>query len=133
MKKLMITVNGKRYEVDVEVVQDDDADVYPAPRAPRPAESYVAPVAAPPPSAQARGPAAPSVGDKKSLASPVNGVILEIAAAEGKAVQQGDALFVLEAMKMKTTVSSPESGTISSIKVKTGDRVEAGQLLLTFA
>ena len=49
MKKLMITVNGKRYEVDVEVVHDDDViENQPAFRPPvRTVDSYVTPVNAP--------------------------------------------------------------------------------------
>ncbi len=131
MKKLMITVNGKRYEVDVEVVQDDELiESQPAFRPPvRTVDSYVTPVTAPV--------ALPTVGksksaDKKSLTSPINGVILQIPVKEGDAVKQNDVLFVLEAMKMKTNISSPQTGKIKSIKVKVGDKIESGQMLLTF-
>ena len=129
MKKLMITVNGKRYEVDVEIVQDDDLidQVAPFRPPPRTMDSYVTPVTTPlPPKAK------PSAADKKSLTSPVNGVVLEVPAQEGQQVKENDVLFVLEAMKMKTNISSPRTGKVKAIKVKTGDRIEAGQVLLTF-
>jgi len=133
MKKLMITVNGKRYEVDVEVVQDDEMiENQPAFRPPvRTVDSYVTPVHAPvalPTAGKSKGGAA----DKKSLTSPINGVILQIPVKEGDAVKQNDVLFVLEAMKMKTNISSPQTGKIKSIKVKVGDKIESGQMLLTF-
>jgi biotin carboxyl carrier protein len=134
MKKLLITVNGKRYEVDVEIVQDDDAvETQTAFRPPvRTVDSYItpptAPVAAPAPQPKpkAGGP------EKKSLTSPINGVVLEIPVKEGDSVKQNDVLFVLEAMKMKTNISSPQNGKVKSIKVKVGDKIEAGQALLSF-
>jgi biotin carboxyl carrier protein len=132
MKKLMITVNGKRYEVDVEVVQDDDAAEVQAPFHPpvRTVNSYVTPVTAPLPTPPSKGKT--SGQDKKTLTSPINGVLLEIPVAEGQAVKHNDVLFVLEAMKMKTNISSPQTGKVKSIKVKVGDKIEAGQVLLTF-
>jgi biotin carboxyl carrier protein len=140
MKKLMITVNGKRYEVDVEVVHDDDLiESQPAFRPPvRAAEAPAAvmqaprpaPTAAHAPAAAGKGKSAPA--DKKSLTSPINGVILEIPVKEGDTVKQNDILFILEAMKMKTNISSPQNGKIKGIKVRTGDKIEAGQVLLTF-
>jgi methylmalonyl-CoA carboxyltransferase small subunit len=129
MKKLMITVNGKRYEVDVEVVQDDDLiETQPPFRPPsRTMDSYVTPVTAPLPSKPKGGSA-----DKKSLTSPINGVVLEIPVKEGQAVKENDVLVVLEAMKMKTNISAPHVGKIKAIKVKVGDKIETGNVLLTF-
>ncbi|HCV44414.1 MAG TPA: acetyl-CoA carboxylase biotin carboxyl carrier protein subunit [Bacteroidetes bacterium] len=129
MKKLMITVNGKRYEVDVEVVQDDEAiEVQPPFKPPvRTMNSYVTPVTTPLPTKSK-----PSSADKKSLTSPINGVVLEIPVKEGQAVKENDILFVMEAMKMKTNISSPQTGKIKAVKVKVGDTIEAGKVLLTF-
>lgn len=130
MKKMMITVNGKRYEVDVEIVQDDEAnDLLPVSSrpVPRTMDSYVTPVSVPLPTKTKQ-----TGADKKSLTSPVNGVILEIPVKEGQPVKENDILFVLEAMKMKTNISSPQTGKIKSIKVKVADKVEAGQVMLTF-
>jgi biotin carboxyl carrier protein len=128
MKKLLITVNGKRYEVDVEVVQDDDVVEAPAFRPPvRTMDSYVTPVTTPLP-----GKPKATTADKKTLTSPINGVILEIPVQEGQEVKENDILFILEAMKMKTNISSPQAGKIKSIRVKVGDTIEAGKTLLTF-
>ena len=129
MKKLLITVNGKRYEVDVEVVQDDDVIQSQPPFRPpvRTMDSYVTPVTTPLPAKTK-----PSAGDKKSLTSPINGVVLEIPVKEGQNVKVNDVLFVLEAMKMKTNIASPQTGKIKSIRVKVNDTIEAGRVLLTF-
>lgn len=128
MKKLMITVNGKRYEVDVEIVSDDEMiEIQPAFRPPqRTMDSYVTPVTTPLPT-KTRGSA-----EKKTLTSPINGVVLEIPVKEGQTVKENDVLFVLEAMKMKTNIASPQSGKIKSIKTRVGDRIESGQVLLNF-
>lgn len=128
MKKLLITVNGKRYEVDVEVVQDDEGPELQATRpVARTMNSYVTPVGTPLPTK----PKAVS-GDKKTLNSPINGVVLEIPVKEGATVKENDVLFILEAMKMKTNISSPHAGKVKSIKVKVGETIEAGKTLLTF-
>ncbi len=130
MKKLLITVNGKRYEVDVEVLEDDELnEVQPAFRPPeRTVNSYVTPAAASlPPKPKV------TVGDSKTLTSPINGVMLEVKVAAGQEVKENDLLFVLEAMKMKTNITSPQPGTVREVRVAAGATVEAGQVLLTFA
>lgn len=127
MKKLLITVNGKRYEVDVEVVQDDDADQVPVRPPVRTMDSYVTPVTTPLPTKPKQ-----QAGDKKTLTSPINGVILEIPVKEGQSVKENDVLFVLEAMKMKTNISAPFAAKVKTVKVKVGDTIEAGKPLLTF-
>ncbi len=127
MKRLLITVNGKRYEVEVEVVQDDDAlEPVPPPRAPV-RSSSPGPVAALPPARPREG-----RGDPKALTSPINGTVLEIPVSVGQVVNENDVLFVLEAMKMKTNIASPQAGRVKSILVKVGDRIDAEQLLLEF-
>lgn len=136
MKKLRISVDGKKYDVEVEIIDDDDDKVLPsyyyqnipqnlATQAP---VQPVAPVAAPPrPKASAPAPAGGN-----TLTSPINGVVLEIPAKAGQTVAENEVVIVLEAMKMKTNISSPSAGTINTIEVSLGDRVEAGQVLLTY-
>lgn len=135
MKKLRITINGKQYEVDVEVLQDDDliesAPSYQSP--PRITDwSLGAPAVAAPPPRPASKPRV-SVGTTKTLTSPINGVVLDIPVSVGQEVKENEVLFVVEAMKMKTNISSPQSGKVATIEVKVHDSVEAGQILLTFA
>jgi len=132
MKKLMITVNGKRYEVDVEVVSDDET-MEPQPLYPPTAYSINTPVATPrPAAAPAAAPRAQVPADAKSLQSPMNGVMLEIPIKEGQDVKMKDVLFVMEAMKMKTNVSCPFNAKVKTIHVKVGDTIESGQVLVTF-
>jgi methylmalonyl-CoA carboxyltransferase small subunit len=127
--KLKLTVDGKLYEVDVEVTE---------PEAPRPA--YV------PPSGHARTPAMPApaaapvpeggqdavADENKVCRSPLSGLVVRIAAQAGQDVAASDVLMVLEAMKMETEVTSPRSGKIAKVNVSPGDSVKTGQVLVEF-
>ena len=127
MKKLLITVNGKRYEVDVEIIQDDDDVQHISKPQVRTMDNYVTPVTTPLPTKKKV-----TVGDTKTLTAPINGVVIDIPITVGQNVKENDVLIVLEAMKMKTNISSPRQGVIKAIQVKNGDTIEAGQVVLTF-
>jgi len=134
MKKLKIIVNGKEYEVEVDVLVDTDGGLQPqipSPFMPAPAQpSSVAPPSVAP---QRPKPSTPSSGgDSNQLTSPMNGVVLEIPVASGSTVKDGQVVVVLEAMKMKTNISSAREGVIDEIKVRINDSVESGQVLLTY-
>jgi methylmalonyl-CoA carboxyltransferase small subunit len=130
--KLKITVEGKVYEVDVEVSE---------PQAPYP--GYVPPaigqarVPAPPPGT-APTPARPSTSptpvadESKVCRSPVAGVVVRISAQVGQAIQVNDPLLVLEAMKMETVITSPIAGKVAKVTVNAGDAVQQGQVLVEF-
>lgn len=127
MKKLRVTLNGKSYEVDVEILQDDTPTMSYMPMA-------TAPVAAPIPTPMATAPttsSAPAGGS--TLTAPMNGVVIEIPVKVGDEVKTGQVVVILEAMKMKTNVSSDRDGKIAAINISPNDSVESGQVMLTFA
>lgn len=66
------------------------------------------------------------------IEAPMPGLILEVSVIEGEGVKEGDALLILEAMKMENVITSPREGTIRSISVKQGEAVEKKQVLITF-
>ncbi len=131
MKKLLVTVGGKKYEVEVEVLEDTDKSYTTSYRAPAPRAAETFSPAAPAARPKAAAAAAPSA-DSKSLTSPINGVLIEVPVEAGQTVSEGDTLFVLEAMKMKTNIAAPRDGKIKAVKVVAGDTVESGQELLVF-
>ena len=59
------------------------------------------------------------------------GKVFKIEANVGQAVKKGDAVVIVEAMKMEIPVVAPQDGTVASINVAVGDAVEAGALLAT--
>ncbi len=137
MKKLRISVDGKQYEVEVEVLQDDENQILPSyyqQTAFAPPTLAAPPVAAAPVAAPTAKPKAKQkiAVDGNALTSPINGVVLEVLVKPGQAVKENDVVAVLEAMKMKTNVASPKDGEIASVDVNMGDRVETGQALVTF-
>ncbi len=122
MKNYTITVNGSVYDVVVEEGATSGAPVAAAPAAPKAAPKAAAPAAAP----KASG-AAGSVKVEAGAA----GKVFKIEANIGQAVKKGDAVVIIEAMKMEIPVVAPEDGTVASIDVAVGDAVEAGAVLAT--
>ena len=74
--------------------------------------------------------AAPVTGGEP-VTAPLAGNIWKVYAVPGQAVQEGDVLFILEAMKMETEIRSSKAGVIGSVTTKEGDSVSVGDTLLT--
>jgi biotin carboxyl carrier protein len=126
-KKFRITVDGKQYNVTVEDLSEGASLLYPAPGSMTiPTPPPAAPAAAASAPAAAKGPA--GAGD---VTSTLGGVVESIAVSVGQAVNQGDKVVVIEAMKMKTPMIAHRAGNVTAIHVKAGDAVEAGQALLS--
>ena len=62
--------------------------------------------------------------------APMPGLVLEVSVGVGQEVQKGDALLILEAMKMENVIKSSGEGIIKAIHVDQGKAVEKGQLLI---
>lgn len=122
MKNYTITVNGNVYDV---VVEEGAAvqGAAPAPAAPKAAQAPAAPKAAAPKAAGGAG----SVKVEAGAA----GKVFKIEAKVGQAVKAGDAVVIIEAMKMEIPVVAPQDGTVASIDVAVGDSIEAGAVLAT--
>ena len=129
--KYKVTLNNRTYEVEVEAGRAmliDEYEAYaPAPIAP------AAPVAAAPAAAAAAAAPAVSVAAGEVVKSPMPGNILKINVSLGQKVNEGDALLILEAMKMENEVVAPKSGTIAQIIVSKGAVVETGAPLIVIA
>ena len=125
MKKLRVTVDGKAYDVVVEILDEGDTPAQAHPTV-QPAHVESAHVAAPPVSAPAAsGAAAP--GD---VPSPLVGKVVSIDVKPGQQVAAGAQLLTLEAMKMNTYVFAAAGGTVKEILVAPGDAVAEGQALV---
>jgi biotin carboxyl carrier protein len=146
MKKLLITVNGQKYEVEVEVLEDDFNQVSPqvfqntksidrsavhsvelqSKNLPKFNEvtSFL--------SSRQNQPAIKTASKNKQLNSPLNGTVLEINAKPGVPVKEKEILLAIEAMKMKTNIFAEFAGVVKSVNVSVGDKVSQGTILITF-
>ena len=117
-------MNGKVYDVTVEEAGTGAA---PAARAAAPAPR---PAAAP--AKAAAKPAASAAGSIEVKAGAA-GKVFKIEANVGQSVKKGDAVVIIEAMKMEIPVVAPEDGTVASIEVAVGDAIESGAVLATLS
>jgi len=129
--KLQISIDGKTYEAEVEVLEDDAM-----PRQPQLGPSHTPPAAAQPmaaASAPAQAAAAAEIaGEDKLCRSPVTGVVIKVNVAPGQSIEANAPIMVLEAMKMETNVSAHSAGKVKNVRVAQGDAVKVGQVVVEF-
>lgn len=121
-----VTVNGTSYQVEME-------DAPSAPAAPAAPSVPAAPVQADAPvqAAPAPKPAASEAG--KPVTSPLPGVIIAVKVNVGDTVKAGQELAVLEAMKMENSIEATHDGTVTAVHVAKGDSVLEGAAIVTVA
>jgi len=115
MKKYVITVNGNKYEVEVEETLSTS--------------SNSAPVAKTAPTTSAPKASKATEGGQK-VNAPMPGNILKVAVNVGDVVKKGQLLLQFEAMKMENDLTSPVDGTITEVKAVAGNIMAAGDLLV---
>jgi len=127
--KLQIGIDGKSYEVEVEITEDDQA----------PKPHYIpaqgaATVLTAAPSAGLPNTAAPEgvADESKVCRSPIAGMVTRVNVQPGQQIQPNDLLLVLEAMKMETNVVSPVAGKVKTVRVEQSDGVQLHQVLVEF-
>ena len=131
--KYKVTLNNRIYEVEVEAGKAMLLSEYEAVAPAAPAPVAAAPVAAPVAPAAA-APAAPVViGAGEQVCAPMPGTIVRVNVTQGQAVNAGDVLCVLEAMKMENDITAPKAGTISQVVVSKGSSVSSGDVLVVIA
>ena len=73
-----------------------------------------------------------SSGKANHVKAPMPGLIIDLRVKEGDTVMPGDALLILEAMKMENMIKASAQSIVKSVKVKKGDSVEKNQVLIEF-
>ncbi len=113
-RDLDVEVNGKRFSVSMWVPDTS------------------APTARPRRSTRQRTVAGPASGSG-DVTAPMQGTIVKVSVAAGDAVEVGDTIVVLEAMKMENSITAGKAGTIAEIRVAEGDSVGSGDVVATIA
>ena len=158
MKEYSFKINGKQYDVTVESVEGNSAQVVVngaaysveiekgaytdsfVANAPQNDKVSLAPQNDKPvipseakESAPAAAPKAAPAGAGTKVESPLPGVVIEVSVTEGQAVKQGQKVAVLEAMKMENEIAATADGTVTAIHVSKGDSVLEGAPIVTIA
>lgn len=118
MKKYIVTVNGKKYEVEVEEVGVSEAPAVKTEEVSKVQEEV-----------KRETPAPKTQGGGAAIKSPMPGTILDIRISQGQKVKKGDILFILEAMKMENEIMAGEDGVIANIVVSKGASVNTDDTL----
>jgi biotin carboxyl carrier protein len=126
--KLKITVDGRSYDVEVDV-EEPEQPIYGVggyiPMSP-------ARIPTPPPIPMTGGTLTDLAEEEKVCRSPISGIVVQVRSQAGQQIQEGDTLIVLEAMKMETDITASAAGKIRAVNVKAGDSVRGGQVLIEF-
>lgn len=133
MKEYKYTINGNKYEVAINSINDNIANVVvngeeyevQMEKEPEPVKKKV--VVRPVAQAETETASAPTSTNKVNLnnavKSPLPGVITEIKVNVGDEVKAGDTVVVLEAMKMANNLDAEKSGKVTAVLVKEGESV----------
>ncbi len=122
--KLKVTVNGTEYVIDAEAEAEDQHSAILSPVVIGGVNTGNNPIPT-----RASMPAASS----NAVVAPLAGSVARILVKEGDAIEAGQVLVVLEAMKMETEITAPSAGTVGRILVEQSQPVQGGQALIEFA
>lgn len=105
-KKMVVLINGNEYELNIK----DKTDLL----------------------LQEMGISVASAAKHNLFKAPMPGLIRSVLAVEGQAVNKGDVVLILEAMKMENALKAPADVVVKAVKVQQGQAVEKNQILLEF-
>ena len=119
--KLRIHVDGRAYDVDVDVLREEAVDL----PEPAPTETIPAPVLRPRPPQR--------LPEDSVCRSPIAGRVAAVVAHPGQEVRRHEGVVLIEAMKMEVPIGPAVEGIVQAIYVGPGDPVKTGQPLFELA
>ncbi|MBS1804190.1 MAG: acetyl-CoA carboxylase biotin carboxyl carrier protein subunit [Acidobacteria bacterium] len=125
--RLRIKIEGKTYEVDVEILDGQES----APEYPPypPAQPTFVPAKLPEQSSHIE----PDRNDEKECRSPVVGIVIKVNVEPGQQVEPDAVVVVLESMKMEMQITRTQGGLVKRVLVSPGAAVKADELMVEFA
>jgi len=139
MKRYRVNIGGETYEVEVEdarvrpvVARIGDETFLVDVEADGNVDRQLTTSPAPAAKAQRVTPPMPAQRGKDTLSAPLPGVVTAVAVVAGQAVERGDPILTIEAMKMFNVIRSPRAGTIAAVHVVDKAQVSQGEILVTF-
>ena len=140
MKEYKYTIEGNKYDVAINEVNDTTAKVtvngteytveWEKPVVEKPVVKVQAAAKPAAPAAPAPAPAAAAPVSGNAIKTPLPGVIIDVKVNVGDTVKKGDTVVVLEAMKMENNINADRDGKVTAIQVAKGDTVADGAVLI---
>jgi len=130
MKKYLITVNDKQYEVEVEEVKTSSSGAFQNLKSAPKMKSGISPSQIKSSKSESSRSAGPSAEGGHKVTAPMPGSIFKMLVSPGDEVKKGEKLLVFEAMKMENDLTSPADGTVREINVAEGDAINVGDTLI---
>src|SRR6056297_1025751 len=137
VKKYSVSVNGKKYEVEVEEIhnnkpdsqtQTDTIKTKQITETNQPVETNTSKVKSVPEQDISN-----NAGSNSSIEAPMSGLVIDVRVKKGDSVKPGDKLLVLEAMKMENDIVSDIRGIMDEVHCKKGENVETGETLISIS
>lgn len=126
MQNLVVTVNGKEYQVNVRPDNIQGMKVTPQASAPNPVTPLKTEITQPAPVPVQHTP----INDSQAQKAPIHGVVVKVLVKEGQTVKDGEVILTIEAMKMENEICSEKSGIVRKIYVKPGENINEGDSLI---
>ena len=138
MKKFKFVIDGHKYEVSVNEIENNVAEleVNGTPftvEIEKEEKVATRPAAKPAAAPAATAAAAPATSSVKFIASPLPGSIVRVLVEAGQSVKKGEVLLTMESMKMENNISAEADGVVKSVLVTPGQNVMQDDKLIEFA
>ncbi|MBN32773.1 MAG: hypothetical protein CL906_02485 [Dehalococcoidia bacterium] len=137
MKKYNFEIDGKKFEVEVNLLNSNDAqvkvndknfDIKISNNLSEPKKSE--PKKSEPKKSEPKIPDQSVQGNPGDLLALMPGKILKVLVSEGQKIKMGEPVIIMESMKMEQTIVSSADGVINSINVKEGETIEVGSVMI---